>query len=83
MNCVKKFNEIYGKEPTGVSFCPYRICPVGAHSDHQYGKITGFAIDKGKVRRVEPNVVLIGKFSAIGHQNARLYVSIGSAFSTL
>lgn len=29
------------------SFCPYRICPIGAHSDHQYGKITGFAIDKG------------------------------------
>lgn len=47
MNCVKKFNEIYGREPFGISFCPYRICPVGAHSDHQYGKITGFAIDKG------------------------------------
>ena len=40
-------------------------------------------IIKVKVRRVEPNVVLIGKFSAIGHQNARLYVSIVSAFSTL
>lgn len=26
---------------------PYRICPLGAHSDHQLGKITGFAIDKG------------------------------------
>ena len=47
MNCVKKFNEIYGKEPMGVSFCPYRVCPVGAHSDHQYGKVTGIAIDKG------------------------------------
>jgi len=30
-----------------VAFCPYRVCPIGAHSDHQYGKITGFAIDKG------------------------------------
>lgn len=47
MNCVKRFNEIYGKDPAGVSFCPYRVCPVGAHSDHQHGKITGFAIDKG------------------------------------
>ncbi len=47
MNCVKKFNEIYLKEPQGVAFCPYRVCPVGAHSDHQLGKITGFAIDKG------------------------------------
>ncbi len=28
-------------------FCPYRICPLGAHSDHQYGIVSGFAIDKG------------------------------------
>ena len=30
-----------------MSFCPYRICPIGAHSDHNLGKITGLAIDKG------------------------------------
>lgn len=30
-----------------MSFCPYRICPLGAHSDHQFGLISGFAIDKG------------------------------------
>ena len=47
MDCVKRFQEIYQKDPVGVSFCPYRICPIGAHSDHQYGKITGLAIDKG------------------------------------
>ena len=29
------------------SFCPYRICPLGAHVDHQQGYVTGFAIDKG------------------------------------
>lgn len=29
------------------SFCPYRVCPLGAHVDHQLGLITGFAIDKG------------------------------------
>lgn len=47
MKCVELFETIYQKEPEGVSFCPYRICPIGAHSDHQYGKITGLAIDKG------------------------------------
>lgn len=47
MNCREKFFEIYGKEAEGVSFCPYRVCPIGAHIDHQMGKITGFAIDKG------------------------------------
>ena len=47
MRCVERFEQIYHREPQGVSFCPYRICPIGAHSDHQLGKITGFAIDKG------------------------------------
>ncbi len=47
MNCQDTFTRIYGKEPEGLSFCPYRICPIGAHSDHQHGKITGLAIDKG------------------------------------
>ena len=47
MNCVEKFEEIYRKSPDAVAFCPYRICPIGAHSDHQHGRITGLAIDRG------------------------------------
>lgn len=47
MTCEQKFRDIYGREPEGLSFCPYRVCPIGAHSDHQLGKVTGFAIDKG------------------------------------
>lgn len=29
------------------AFCPYRVCPLGAHIDHQLGSVSGFAIDKG------------------------------------
>ena len=47
MKCIEKFEEIYKKSPEGVAFCPYRICPLGAHVDHNLGKITGLAIDKG------------------------------------
>ncbi|MCR4573961.1 MAG: GHMP kinase [Lentisphaeria bacterium] len=47
MNCIQKFFDIYHSEPNEISFCPYRICPIGAHVDHQLGKITGLAIDKG------------------------------------
>ncbi len=47
MLCEERLNEIYGSEPEGLAFSPYRICPIGAHSDHNLGKITGFAIDKG------------------------------------
>ena len=47
MKCSEKFFELYKREPSDIAFCPYRVCPIGAHSDHQLGKITGFAIDKG------------------------------------
>lgn len=47
MTCTDKFESIYKKSPDGVAFCPYRVCPIGAHSDHNLGKITGLAIDKG------------------------------------
>ena len=47
MHCEERFHQIYNREPDGMSFCPYRICPLGAHVDHNLGKITGLAIDKG------------------------------------
>ena len=47
MFCEDTFREIYKREPEGIAFCPYRVCPIGAHSDHNFGKITGLAIDKG------------------------------------
>lgn len=47
MDCFTKFRETYRRDPEGLSFCPYRVCPLGAHVDHQLGKVTGFAIDKG------------------------------------
>jgi len=47
MRCIEKFYSIYQKDPQDIAFCPYRVCPLGAHSDHQLGKVTGLAIDKG------------------------------------
>lgn len=47
MLCEERFRQTYGRDPEGRAFCPYRICPIGAHSDHNLGKITGLAIDKG------------------------------------
>lgn len=46
MYCEEKFREIYGREPE-TAFCPYRVCPLGAHIDHQFGPILGFALDYG------------------------------------
>ena len=47
MRCEEIFFDTYGRQAEGTSFSPYRICPIGAHSDHNLGKITGFAIDQG------------------------------------
>ena len=47
MTAAERFEQIYKKAPEYTAFTPYRVCPLGAHSDHQLGKITGFAIDKG------------------------------------
>lgn len=47
LNARNKFEATYRKSAEYSAFTPYRICPLGAHSDHQLGKITGFAINKG------------------------------------
>ena len=47
MRCEELFRETYGREPDGVSFCPYRVSPLGAHIDHQFGKSNGLALDRG------------------------------------
>ena len=44
MNAAEKFEQIYKKPAQHTAFTPYRVCPIGAHSDHQLGKITGIAI---------------------------------------
>ena len=47
MNYIERFEQIYHMEPEHTAFVPYRVCPLGAHVDHNLGKVTGFAIDKG------------------------------------
>lgn len=47
MTAYEAFEHTYKKAPKHTAFTPYRVCPIGAHSDHQLGKITGFAINKG------------------------------------
>ena len=47
MRAAEVFEQTYKRVPQNTAFTPYRICPLGAHVDHQLGRITGFAIDKG------------------------------------
>lgn len=36
-------------------FSPYRICPIGAHVDHQHGPVLGMAIAHGTTLAFEPS----------------------------
>ncbi len=52
MKCNMSLDEAYrlhfGRaDNPHLIFSPYRICPLGAHVDHQHGVVTGFAFDKG------------------------------------
>lgn len=48
MDISTEFKKIFNTAETPLSvYCPYRIAPVGAHSDYQHGLISGFAIDHG------------------------------------
>lgn len=47
MTVATAFEALYKRPPLHTAFTPYRVCPLGAHVDHQLGKITGFAINKG------------------------------------
>lgn len=43
-----EFKKRFGDSETPLeAYCPYRVCPLGAHVDHQYGFVSGFAIDEG------------------------------------
>ena len=42
------YRALFGKgDALYQLFSPYRICPLGAHVDHQHGLVSGFAFDKG------------------------------------
>lgn len=53
---TQELQQRYGVESTaGRSvFAPYRICPLGAHIDHQSGPVTALAIDRGVLLTYAP-----------------------------
>lgn len=42
---IEKFQGTYGDADVRAVRSPLRICPIGAHSDHQLGCVTGMTLD--------------------------------------
>lgn len=53
---LQELERRYGVEPASARFifAPYRICPLGAHIDHQLGQVTALAIDRGVLLAYAP-----------------------------
>lgn len=47
MHLSREFESVYGRPPSRLVRSPLRICPLGAHVDHQHGLVTAMALDRG------------------------------------
>ncbi len=48
VNLKEEFKKRFNTDENVLkAFCPYRLCPIGAHVDHQFGLVSGFAINEG------------------------------------
>ncbi len=70
----QKLLELYPEtSKVYTSFCPYRVCPMGAHSDHQFGKVLGFAIDKGITIAFTPTDNGVIEFTSLNFNGKKQY----------
>src|SRR5947208_177456 len=51
---AQTFIKRFGRQPERFVVSPYRVCPLGAHVDHQDGVVTGMAVDQGVVVAFAP-----------------------------
>lgn len=51
---VDEFTHAYGAAPQILIHAPYRICPLGAHVGHQFGRVAAGAIDHGITLAITP-----------------------------
>lgn len=52
---MNKFETEFPNSTAQKIFVPYRVCPLGAHIDHQKGIVTGFALDTGMTLLFAPS----------------------------
>ena len=52
---INNFRKVYGLNTARYVKSPLRVCPLGAHVDHQHGNVTGFTLDKSIDMLYVPN----------------------------
>lgn len=67
------------REGLREAFTPYRVCPIGAHVDHQYGLVTGFALDRGVTLRYHPEDTSVVRLRSANFEGEAVFTADGRA----
>lgn len=60
-------------------FTPYRVCPIGAHVDHQYGLISGFALDRGVTMVYHPEETSVVRLRSVNFDGEAVFTADGQS----
>ena len=79
MELIDAFEQAYPKIKGDLKevFTPYRVCPIGAHVDHQYGLITGFALDRGVTMLYHPEDTSVVRLRSMNFDGEAVFTADG------
>ena len=58
-------------------YTPYRVCPLGAHIDHQHGIVTGFALDKGVSMTYHSEDTTVVRLRSVNYDGEAVFTADG------
>lgn len=79
MNIYEAFVHAFPKIKGSLHevFTPYRVCPIGAHVDHQYGLISGFALDRGVTMVYHPEETTVVRLRSMNFDGEAVFTADG------
>lgn len=79
MSLTEAFDQAYPKITGELRevFTPYRVCPIGAHVDHQYGLVTGFALDRGVTMLYHPEDTVVVRLRSMNFDGEAVFAADG------
>ena len=81
MNIFEAFAEAFPKITGELHevFTPYRVCPIGAHVDHQFGLISGFALDRGVTMVYHPEETSVVRLRSMNFDGEAVFTADGNS----
>lgn len=79
MDLYESFAQAYPKIKGELRrvYTPYRVCPIGAHIDHQFGEVTGFALDRGVTMLYRPEDTSVVRLRSVNFDGEAVFAADG------